>query len=208
MKKIILLAAVCMLSLTPAGAQGRKIVKKVKEDAKVQVQVLKEDGFKALDNEKIDESVKAFLTDKYSDKSAVEVVGKAVSKDLNEAKAMARQDAIYGYDSQDIGETFFVYRKSRRQFEVVCYSLVKGASAAAARNNAVQIARQSEGTEAQIAGAKARAAKEKADKERRKAEKKADKAKKKADKAKKEAEKQAEQARKAKEELRNVEEGL
>ena len=204
MNKSILMAAVCILALTPAGAQSRKIAKQAKDDASVQVKVFKEEGYKALDNEKIDESVKSFLSAKYSDKSTFEVIGKGSDKDINEAKAMAREDALSGCDPSDVVETYFVYRKNRRQFEVVCYSLVKGASAAAARNNATQIARQYENSEAQIAAARAKAAKEKADKERKKAQKKADKAKKKAKKAAKEAEKQAKQALKAKEELQNT----
>ena len=202
MKKFFLLAAVCMLSVLPGCAPGAQMAKKVKEDSKVQVQVLKDKGYKALDNEKIDESVKSFLTAKYNDRGAVEVIGKATSKDLNEARAMARQDALAGYDPADIGETFFVYKKSRRQFEVVCYSLVKGSAASAARRNATQLARQYENTEAQIAEAKAKAAREKAEKERKKAQKQADKARKKAEKARKEAQKQA---KKAKEELKNAE---
>ena len=46
-----------LLVLAPAGAQSRKVVKQAKEDAKLELQALKDKGFKALDNVKIDDAI-------------------------------------------------------------------------------------------------------------------------------------------------------
>ena len=123
---------------------------------------------------------------------AVNERAKAENKDLNIAKAEARTDALYGYPEDDVVDSFFVYRKTRNRYEVVCYAALKGRSAKDASKDRTQMRRRSEGTEATIATARseqeAKEAKAKEDKARAKAEKEAKKAEKKAEKARKEAE--------------------
>lgn len=204
MKRIILSAVMVLLALAPAGAQSRKVLKQAKEDAKLELQVLKDKGFKALDNVKLDEAVNDFLVAKYDDKACVEVVGKATAADLNEAKAQARLNAVGNVNEGDIVNQFFVYRKNKKNFDVVCYSLVRGEGVFAAKANGSNVA-SSEGTAATIAAAQAekarkeaKAAAEKARKSAQKAEKKAKKDVKKAEeKAKKEVKKAEEKVKKA-----------
>ena len=191
-----------LLVLAPAGAQSRKVVKQAKEDAKLELQALKDKGFKALDNVKIDDAVQNFLVAKYDDKSCVEVVGKATAADLNEAKAQARLNAVGNVNEGDIVDQFFVYRKSRKNFDVVCYSLVRGDGVNAARANGSNVA-ASEGTASTIAAVRA----EKAKKNARKAEKKARKDVKKAEEKVKKAQENQQKAQKKNEEaLQKVQE--
>ncbi len=202
-----------LLVLAPAGAQSRKVVKQAKEDAKLELQALKDKGFKALDNVKIDDAVQNFLVAKYDDKSCVEVVGKATSADLNEAKAQARLNAVGNINEGDIVDQFFVYRKSRKNFDVVCYSLVRGEGVNAARANGSNVA-ASEGTASTIAAVRAekarkeaKAAADKAKKNARKAEKKARKDVKKAEEKVKKAQENQQKAQKKNEEaLQKVQE--
>lgn len=186
MKRFILSAVICLLALSPAGAQSRKVVKQAKEDAKYELQALKDKGFKALDNVKIDDAVNDFLVAKYDDKSCVEVVGKATAADLNEAKSQARLNAVGNVNDGDIVNQFFVYRKNKKNFDVVCYSLVRGEGAVAARANGSNVA-SSEGTAATIAAAQA-------EKARKEAKAAADKARKSAQKAEKKAKKDVKKA--------------
>ncbi|MCQ2118645.1 MAG: hypothetical protein MJY84_01845 [Bacteroidales bacterium] len=182
MKRFIISLLAVMVALAPAGAQNRKAVKRAKEDAKYELKYLSSEGYKALDNIKLEDAVKSFLTEKYSSKSAVEVVGKATGvKDLNEGKAEARNDAVSVYPAEDVNEMFFVYRKNRKKFDVICYALVEGASAPAARNNPAQFGKKGVGMDYCIDSMK----EEQAQKEAKQAEKQA-KA-----KAKKQAKKQA-----------------
>ena len=192
MKRIIIAILAGILTLTPSVAQSRKAVKQAKKDAKLEVKYLKSEGYKALDNEKLEDAVYNFLVTKYSTKKNVtEVVGKGTGKDISEAKAEARQDALYGYPDSDIADHFFVYEKTRGRFEVLCYALVVGRSAKDAAKDRTQIRRRSDGTEAGIdkmkAENEAKIAKEKEKKERQKAKKKAREAQRKAEKAQRKA---------------------
>ena len=193
MKKIVLFAIASLLAVAPAGAQGKKVIKQAKEDSKLVVSQLKEDGYKPIDNVKLDDAVNSYLTTKYSDKSVTEVIGKATSGDLNDAKAKARQDAIGGYPAEEVANSFFVYKKNKKKFDVVCYALVNGSSAAAAGVNATQALRKGEGTAASLAAAKAAQEAKDAKAQAKKAEKKA---KSDAKKAEKKAQKKIEKAQK------------
>lgn len=184
-----------LLVLAPAGAQSKKVIKQAKEDAKLELQALKDKGFKALDNVKIDDAVQNFLVAKYDDKASVEVVGKATAADLNEAKAQARLNAVANVNEGDIVEQFFVYRKNRKNFDVVCYSLVRGEGVNVARANGSNVA-ASEGTASTIAEVRAEKAKKEAQAAADKAKKDAKKAQK---KAKKEVKKAEEKVKKAQE---------
>lgn len=192
MKRFILSILLGAMVLAPVAAQSRKAVKQAKKDTKIEVKQLKADGYKSLDNVKLDEVVNRYLTSLYSTKNSTEVIGKAENKDLNIAKAEARTDALYGYPEDDVVDSFFVYRKTRNRYEVVCYAALKGRSAKDASKDRTQMRRRSEGTEATIATARseqeAKEAKAKEDKARAKAEKEAKKAERKAEKARKEAE--------------------
>ncbi|MBR5175552.1 MAG: hypothetical protein IKW89_06435 [Bacteroidales bacterium] len=188
MKRFIITLLACALAFTTVGAQSRKAVKQAKKDTKIEVKHLKSEGYKSLDNIKLEDAVNGYLTSKYSTRNAVEVIGKAMDKDLNVAKAEARSDALYGYPDEDVVDSFFVYKKTRGRYEVVCYAAVKGRSAKDASKDRTQSRRQSEGTEAAIATARA-------EQEAREAQAKEDKARKKAEKEAKKAEKKAEAAR-------------
>ncbi|MBR5396758.1 MAG: hypothetical protein IK145_02790 [Bacteroidales bacterium] len=199
MKRLILFAVMGLLAIAPAGAQSKKVVRQAKEDAKFQLQALKEKGFKALDNVKLDDAVNKFLVTKYDDKSIVEFVGKATAADINEAKAQARLNAVGNANEGDIVDQFFVYRKSRKNFDVVCYSLLRGEGVNVARATGSNVA-ASEGTAATIAAAQAekvrkeaKAAADKARKSALKAEKKAKKDVKKAEEKVKKAQEKAKQ---------------
>lgn len=185
MKRLVITILMGIIALGPVGAQSRKAVKQAKKDTKVLVKELKADGYKTLDNVKLEDAVNRFLTSKYSTKNSVEVIGRAMSKDLNESKAEAREDALYGYPEDNIVDHFFVYRKVQKRYEVICYALLKGRSAKEASKDRTQTRRRYEGTEATIAAARAeqeaKEARQKAEKERKKAEKEARKAAKKAE---------------------------
>lgn len=187
-----------IIALGPVGAQSRKAVRQAKKDTKVLVKELKADGYKSLDNVKLDDAVNGFLTSKYSTRNSVEVIGRAIDKDLNDAKAEARADAVYGYPEENIVDSFFIYRKSQKRYEVICYALLKGRSAKEASKDKTQYRRRSDGTEATIAAAnaerEAREARTKAEKERKKAEKAARKAARKAESKAQKAREQADQA--------------
>ena len=75
MKRIIPLFLALLVATVPAGAQFRRATKQAKEDAKLVVKQLKEEGYKPLDNKKLDDAVRDFLEDKYSEKDVFEVVG-------------------------------------------------------------------------------------------------------------------------------------
>lgn len=188
MKRFALVVLAGLMALAPSVAQSKKVVKQAKEDSKLMASQLKSDGYKTIVNVKLDDAVKDFLTAKYSDKTAVEVVGKATSGDLNEAKAQARQDAVSVYPAGDVINSFFVYKKSKKKYDVVCYALLGGSSAAAAASNPVQAARVAEGSASTIATAKALQDAKDAKAEAKKTQQKAKSEAKKADKkAKKEA---------------------
>ena len=154
MKRFILSILLGAMVLAPVAAQSRKAVKQAKKDTKIEVKQLKADGYKSLDNVKLDEVVNRYLTSLYSTKNSTEVIGKAENKDLNIAKAEARTDALYGYPEDDVVDSFFVYRKTRNRYEVVCYAALKGRSAKDASKDRTQMRRRSEGTEATIATAR------------------------------------------------------
>lgn len=197
MKRIILIALTGLLAVAPVGAQNKKIVKQAKADAKLELQALKDKGFKAMDNIKLEDDVQDYLTAKYNDKSCIEVVGKATAADLNEAKAQARQNALGNVNEADVVDQFFVYRKSKKNYEVVCHSLVRGEGVEIARSNRANIA-ASEGTAATIAATQAENAKKEAKAAAEKARKDAKKAEK---KARKDVKKAEEKAKKAQEKL-------
>ena len=155
MRRIVLAIVALAIALTPSFAQSRKAVKQAKNDTKILVKVFKSDGYKSLDNVKLDDVVNRYLTSMYSTKNSREVIGKAEDKDLNAAKAEARSDALYGYPEEDVVDSFFVYKKTRNRFEVLCYAVLKGRSAKAASKDRTQARRRSEGTEATIASARA-----------------------------------------------------
>jgi len=180
--------------IAPAGAQSRKAVKQAKKDTKLAVSELKADGYKSLDNVKLDDAVNSFLTSKYSTKSAVEVIGKGVGDDLNEAKAEAREDAIGGYPDDEVVNSFYVYKKTRKRYEVVCYAVLKGRSAKTASKDRTQIRRRSESTESSIDSARREQERKEA---KAKEKKELQKAKQDARKAEKKAQRQAEKAEKA-----------
>ena len=115
MKKIIITAIIALVALSPVFSQNRKAVKKAKEDAKYELKYLSSEGYKALDNVKLEDAVKAFLAEKYSNKRVVEVVGRSTDcKDLNEAKDFLNDKylggnlleitaALLALESNDIG---------------------------------------------------------------------------------------------------------
>lgn len=196
MKRIIAIAVAAIMAIAPMSAQTRKVVKQAKQDAKYELEYLKEQKYKTLDNTKVDEQVKSFLTAKYSDKSCVEVVGKATGEeDINEAKSKARFEAVSAFPVEDVSNVMFFYRKQKRKYDVICYALVHGASAAVASGNAAQYLRRGETTASSIESMRQEEAKEIAEKAARKAIKKTKKA---ADRdvknAKKQAKKKAQQA--------------
>ena len=115
MRRFILSILLGAMVLAPVAAQSRKAVKQAKKDTKIEVKQLKADGYKSLDNVKLDEVVNRYLTSLYSTKNSTEVIGKAENKDLNIAKAEARTDALYGYPEDDVVDSFFVYRKTRNR---------------------------------------------------------------------------------------------
>ena len=188
MRKIIITILLGLAVVAPSAGQSRKAVKQAKKDTKIEVKHLKSEGYKSLDNIKLEDAVNGHLTALYSTKNAVEVVGKATEKDLSAAKAEARSDALYGYPEEDVVSSFFVYKKSRGRYEVVCYAALKGRSAKDASKDRTQARRRSEGTQAAIESAKA-------DQKAREAQAKEDKARKKAEKEARKAEKKAESAR-------------
>ena len=184
MKRIIPLFLALLVATVPAGAQFRRATKQAKEDAKLVVSQLKADGFKPLDNKKLDDSVQEFLEDKYSEKDVYEVIGKGTSKTLNEAKALAREDAISYYPLGDVVNAFFVYKKERRKFTVVCYALIRASSRSSIRTTG--------GTASAINSARAEQAEREARSEAKKMQQQAQKN---AKKAQKKAEKQAQKLR-------------
>ena len=87
---------------------------------------------------------------------------------------------------EDVLNSFFVFKKTRGRYEVVCYAALKGASAKDASKDRAQLRRRSEGTEAAIKSARAdQEARAKDIKARKKAKKEARKDKKKAESARK-----------------------
>lgn len=205
MKRIILIALAGLMAMAPAGAQGRKAVKQAKEDSKPVISQLKQDGYKPLDNIKLDDAVKDYLAVKYSEKNLMEVVGRGNSKTLNEAKSLAREDAISFYPLGDVANSFFVYKKDRRRYDVICYALlrttsrssgsVRNASGAPSAFERVEKASKEAQADARKQQEQARKEMQKAQK---KAQKEAEKARVKADKAHQKAvDKANEKARKA-----------
>ena len=188
MRRFFIAILLSLAVMAPSVAQSRKAVKQAKKDTKIEVKHLKSEGYKSLDNIKLEEAVNGYLTAKYSTKNSVEVIGKATAKDLSAAKAEARSDALYGYPEEDVLDSFFVYKKTRGRYEVVCYAALKGRSAKDASKDRTQNRRRSEGTEAAIESARA-------DQQAREAKAKEDKARKKAEKEAKKAERKAESAR-------------
>ena len=138
MKRIILILVAGLVALAPLPAQSRKVTKQAKEDARLVAKQLKEEGFKSLDKGKLEDTVSEFLTIKYSDKSIYEVIGKATDKNLNEAKAKARRDALAVYPAAEIADSFFVYKKNGRKYDVICYALIGGASKVSSRAQSVR----------------------------------------------------------------------
>lgn len=183
MKRIIPLFLALLVAAAPAGAQFRRATKQAKEDAKLVVSQLKDEGFKSLDNKKLDDAVQDFLEYKYSEKDVYEVVGKGTSKTLNEAKALAREDAISFYPLGDVVNSFFVYKKEKRKFNVVCYALIRATSKSIRTNG---------GTASAINSARAEQMEKEARSEAKKMEQQAQKE---AQKAQKKAEKQAQKLR-------------
>ena len=188
MRRFFIAILLSLAVIAPSAAQSRKAVNQAKKDTKIEVKHLKSEGYKSLDNIKLEEAVNGYLTAKYSTKNSVEVIGKATAKDLSAAKAEARSDALYGYPEEDVLDSFFVYKKTRGRYEVVCYAALKGRSAKDASKDRTQNRRRSEGTEAAIESARA-------DQQAREAKAKEDKARKKAERDAKKAEKKAESAR-------------
>lgn len=188
MRRIFIAIVLCLAVVATSAAQSRKAARQAKKDTKVEVKYLKSEGYKALDNVKLEDAVNAYLAAKYSVKNSVEVIGKAKNSDLNIAKAEARSDALYGYPEEDVLDSFFVFKKIRGRYEVVCYAALKGRSAKDASKDRTQVRRRSEGTQAAIESVRSdQAAKARAEKARKKAKKDAQKEKR-AQRAKKRAE--------------------
>ena len=207
MKKIIPIILALIVAAAPAGAQFKRAGKQAKEDAKLVVSQLKAEGYKPIDKIKLDDAVRDYLEVKYSEKDVMEVIGKGSSKTLNEAKALAREDAISYYPLGEVVNSFFVYKKNKRRYDVVCYTLLKASSRAASsirRNEgtATTIANARAEQDAREARAEAKKMEQQAQKDmkqaQKKAEKQAEKVRKKADKAHQKAvDKANEKARKA-----------
>ena len=201
MKRIILLALAGLMAVAPAPAQSRKVVKQAKEDARLLARQFKTDGYKALDNVKLEDAITDYLSDKYSDKSLFEVVGKATEKNLNEGKARARQEALSVYPTAAVRNSFFIYKKNRRKYDVICYALIGGGtsrgystSSSGGFNRLDQEVKEAR----QEAKKEARQEQKEIKKAQAKAQKKAEQARKKADKAHQKAvDKATEKARKA-----------
>ena len=201
MKRIILLALAGLMAVAPAPAQSRKVVKQAKEDARLLARQFKTDGYKALDNVKLEDAITDYLSDKYSDKSLFEVVGKATEKNLNEGKARARQEALSVYPTAAVRNSFFIYKKNRRKYDVICYALIGGGtsrgystSSSGGFNRLDQEVREAR----QEAKKEARQEQKEIKKAQAKAQKKAEQARKKADKTHQKAvDKATEKARKA-----------
>ena len=185
MKRIILIVLVSLMAVAPAGAQFKRPGKQAKEDAKLVVSQLKEEGYKPLDNTKLDDAVKDYLSLKYSEKNCMEVVGRGNSKNLNEAKSLARDDAMSFYPMGETVSSFFVYKKSRRRYDVVCYALLRASSKASVRTTG--------GTSERISAARAEMDEKEARAEAKKMEQQT---RKEVKKAQKKADKQAEKIRK------------
>lgn len=177
MRRFLLTILMGLAIIVPSEAQSRRAVKQAKKDTKIEIRELKSEGYKSLDNAKLDEVVNRYLTAKYSVKSSYEAIGKATDKDLNVAKAEARADAFRNYPEEDVLDSFFVFKKARGRYEVICYVALKGQSAKEASRDRVQSRRRSDGTEATIASARAeqeaREAKEKREKAQAKKARKA-----------------------------------
>ena len=186
MKRIIPIILALTVAAAPAGAQFKRAGKQAKEDAKLLVSQLKADGYKPIDKVKLDDAVRDYLEDKYSEKDLMEVIGRASSKTLNEAKAQAREDAISYYPLGEVVNSFFVYKKNKRKYDVVCYTLLKASSRSSSS------VRRAGGTSATIANARAEQEAREARAEAKKMEQQAQKD---AKKAQKKAEKQAEKIR-------------
>lgn len=186
MRRITLIVLAVFMALSPVGAQGRKAVKQAKEDSRYLVNQLKQEGYKPLDSKKLDNSVQDYLEVKYSEKNLLEVVGKASSKNLNEAKSRAREDAMSYYPYGEIANSFFVYRKNRNRYSVSCYALLRASSRGASSVRAAQ------GTASAIAAGRAEQAVRESKAEARKLEKQA---RKEVEKAQRKVEKQADKAR-------------
>ena len=187
MKRILLIVLAGLVALAPLPAQSRKVTKQAKEDARLVARQLKEEGYKTLDKGKLEDTVSDFLTIKYSDKSTYEVIGKATDKNLNDAKAKARRDALSVYPAAEISDSFFVYKKNGRKYEVICYALIGGNSGVSSRAQSVR-----EGTSSTAAFARADQERKEAQAEAKKAQKKA---RKEIQKAQEKAEREAEKAR-------------
>ncbi len=205
MKRIILLALAGLMAVAPAPAQSRKVVKQAKEDARLLARQFKTDGYKALDNVKLEEAITDYLSDKYSDKSLFEVVGKATEKNLNEGKARSRQEALSVYPTAAVRNSFFIYKKNRKKYDVICYALIGGgtsrgysSSSSGGFNRLDQEVKEARQEARQEARKEARQQQKEIRKAQAKAEKKAEQARKKADKAHQKAvDKATEKARKA-----------
>ena len=202
MKKTIIVALLAAIVAMPSNAQSKKVVKQAKEDAKYELEYLKDQGFSALDNVKIEDEVRNFLTEKYSKSACAEVIGKADGyDDLNEAKAQARNEAVSPYPEGDVSNVFFVYRKKHKKYDVICYALVQGSSYGNAVNNSSRH-RAKDGMDTCIATVKQQHADQEAKQAEKKAKAKAKAAEKKAKakakaKAKKDAAKAADKAYKS-----------
>ena len=187
MKRILLILVAGLVALAPLPAQSRKVTKQAKEDARLVAKQLKDEGYKSLDKGKLEDTISEFLTIKYSDKSIFEVTGKATEKNLNDARAKARKDALAVYPAAEIADSFFVYRKAGKKYEVICYALIGGRSGVSNRAQSVR-----EGTSSTAAFARADQERKEAQAEAKKAEKKA---RKEIQKAQEKAEREAEKAR-------------
>ena len=47
---------------------------------------------------------------------------------MNEAKSLAREDAVSFYPLGDVANSFFVYKKDKRRYDVICYALLRTSS--------------------------------------------------------------------------------
>ena len=201
MKKYLTIAlSLLVLIAVPVTAQRRADKRRAKSEAKAEARAFKKQDFEFYGTGDLREELYSHLLAKYSDKNNFEVLGKALDQeDMAQAKTLARELAVGSYPEEDIASIFFVWRKAgRKSFDVYCYAVLQGVSAADALRRDSPVVREFELLEKEQAVKEARKRAEKAKKEREKALKEAKKAQKEAEKARKEAQKAAKEAQKLK----------
>ena len=77
MRRFLLTILMGLAIIVPSEAQSRRAVKQAKKDTKIEIRELKSEGYKSLDNVKLDEVVNRYLTAQVFHQESNEVIGKA-----------------------------------------------------------------------------------------------------------------------------------